>query len=318
MRPGVSRREPPRSPARSAIGGAWLSMLQPLGPASMGLGNVRQRAAIWRRRSRWRRAGEKREIAAALNLLAHLHRMGGALGAPSLLRAGSGARARSGRSREHCDRPPQPRDGVDRARRRRSLRREMLRGALAIAEEIGSKRESQSVLEVSAGLAGLRGEWPQVARFFGAAEAQAAETGLRRDPADEALPRSVGRESSQDARPGRIRCGRSGRSRALVYRSECRGARVATQCPLMMTGSRGGQSGPPLEHYPSLNFNPIGIFVLSGQAVLVVQLELLAVRLHFGPIELAARGFERNALVVEGIDKTATSNSIPRRCCFPP
>jgi hypothetical protein len=33
----------------------------------------------------------------------------------------------------------------------------------------------------------LHEEWPQVARFFGAAEAQAAETGLRRDPADEAF-----------------------------------------------------------------------------------------------------------------------------------
>jgi hypothetical protein len=57
----------------------------------------------------------------------------------------------------------------------------------AIAVKLGSKPMGQSVLEVSAGLAALREEWNSAARFFGAAEAQTRETGLRRDPADEAF-----------------------------------------------------------------------------------------------------------------------------------
>ena len=63
----------------------------------------------------------------------------------------------------------------------------MLLEVLGIAEEIGSKPAGQSVLEVSAGLAALREEWERVGRLYGAAEAQAGQTGLHRDPADEAF-----------------------------------------------------------------------------------------------------------------------------------
>jgi hypothetical protein len=63
----------------------------------------------------------------------------------------------------------------------------MLREALDIASEIGSKPVAQSVLEVSAGLAASRGDWPRAARLFGVAESRAARTGLHRDPADEAF-----------------------------------------------------------------------------------------------------------------------------------
>jgi hypothetical protein len=63
----------------------------------------------------------------------------------------------------------------------------MLLDVLAIAEEIGSKRTGGSLLEVAAGLAASNDECERVALFFGAAEAQAAQTGLHRDPADEAF-----------------------------------------------------------------------------------------------------------------------------------
>jgi tetratricopeptide (TPR) repeat protein len=63
----------------------------------------------------------------------------------------------------------------------------MLREALDIAGAIGSKPVAQSVLEVSAGLAASRGDWPRAARLFGVAEGRAARTGLHRDPADEAF-----------------------------------------------------------------------------------------------------------------------------------
>ncbi len=63
----------------------------------------------------------------------------------------------------------------------------MLLDVLAIVEKIGSKPAGQSVLEVSAGLASMQGDWSRAARYYGAAEAQAMQTGLRRDPADEAF-----------------------------------------------------------------------------------------------------------------------------------
>jgi predicted ATPase len=63
----------------------------------------------------------------------------------------------------------------------------MLREVLGIVDETGSKPALQSVLEVCAGFAATRGEWTRAAELFGVAEAHAANTGLRRDPADEAF-----------------------------------------------------------------------------------------------------------------------------------
>jgi predicted ATPase/class 3 adenylate cyclase len=63
--------------------------------------------------------------------------------------------------------------------------RAMLQEALAIAVEIGSKPAGQSALDVMAGLAALHEEWERAARLYGAAEAQGAQTSIRRDPADE-------------------------------------------------------------------------------------------------------------------------------------
>jgi hypothetical protein len=65
--------------------------------------------------------------------------------------------------------------------------RDILLDVIAIAEEIGSMRAGQSVLEVCAGLAVMRQEWEQAARLFGVAEAQTETTGIRRDPGDEAF-----------------------------------------------------------------------------------------------------------------------------------
>jgi len=40
--------------------------------------------------------------------------------------------------------------------------------------------------EVAAGLAALAADWPRVGVFYGAAQAQMRQTGIQRDPADEA------------------------------------------------------------------------------------------------------------------------------------
>jgi tetratricopeptide (TPR) repeat protein len=59
--------------------------------------------------------------------------------------------------------------------------------ALAIADENRSEPATQSVLEVAAGWAAAGGDYRRAARLFGAVEALAEATGLRRDPADEAF-----------------------------------------------------------------------------------------------------------------------------------
>lgn len=64
---------------------------------------------------------------------------------------------------------------------------QMLLEALEIGTRTGSKPTEQSVLEVASGLASSLGQPVAAARFFGAAEAQAQITGLRRDPTDEAF-----------------------------------------------------------------------------------------------------------------------------------
>jgi tetratricopeptide (TPR) repeat protein len=68
---------------------------------------------------------------------------------------------------------------------------QILLEALAIARENRSEPATQSVLEVAAGWAAARGDYRRAARLFGAAEALAEVTGLRRDPADEAFLRPL-------------------------------------------------------------------------------------------------------------------------------
>ena len=62
--------------------------------------------------------------------------------------------------------------------------RRMVRDALGRTDGLPSRPVIQSALDVCAGLASLQGDWPRAARLFGAAEAQAQETGFRRDTAD--------------------------------------------------------------------------------------------------------------------------------------
>lgn len=65
--------------------------------------------------------------------------------------------------------------------------REPLIEALSLAQRTGMRSVAQSVLDACAGLAAARRECQIAARLFGAAEAHAAETGLKRDATDEAF-----------------------------------------------------------------------------------------------------------------------------------
>ena len=134
-----------------------------------------------------RELGNKRELAAASNALAQLHRMQGDLSAAEPLYEQMLLLARELDDRETIAIGLLNLAMVAVARGAGGSARDRLREALAIATEIGSKPAGQSALEVSAGLAALRKEWSRVATYFGCAEAQMAQTGLKRDPADEAF-----------------------------------------------------------------------------------------------------------------------------------
>ena len=63
----------------------------------------------------------------------------------------------------------------------------MLLEVMQIADDNGSRPATLAVLDVCAGLSALAGNWAQVARYYGVAEAQTRQVGLRRDAADEAF-----------------------------------------------------------------------------------------------------------------------------------
>ncbi len=162
--------------------------LQPLGLACMGQGDMAAaRTHLQEALAMARELDDKREIYAALYVLAQLLRVEGELDAAEPLYETGLALARKLQDRESIaiGLLNLAMVSIDRGDADRSL--PMLCEALSIADEIGSMRTGQSVLEVSAGLAVLCKESERAARFFGAAEALAGQTGLHRDPADEAF-----------------------------------------------------------------------------------------------------------------------------------
>ena len=163
-------------------------ILQPLGVAVLGQGN---RAAgqrfIEEALALAQKEGDRRELAVALNALAQFHRSAGdlALAQPlyeqvlALVRD-LGDRESIGIALLNLAMVATGRHEVDRAR-------SLLLEALSIGIETGSRPVGQSVVEVSAGLAGAVGNWERAAYLFGIAETQNALTGMSRDPADEAF-----------------------------------------------------------------------------------------------------------------------------------
>jgi tetratricopeptide (TPR) repeat protein len=163
-------------------------VLQPLGIAHHGQGDVATARGYFQEALALAQGlGNKREIAAALNALAQLHRVQGDLDLAEPLYEDVVALARELGDREsiaigllNLAMVSVGRGAIDRARG-------MLLEAVTIADEIGSKRTGQSALEVAAGLGSRCEDWQRATRLYGAAENQTAQTGLRRDPADEAF-----------------------------------------------------------------------------------------------------------------------------------
>ncbi|HYY60453.1 MAG TPA: tetratricopeptide repeat protein, partial [Burkholderiales bacterium] len=103
--------------------------------------------------------------------------------------------------------------------------RSMLVDVLAIIDETGSKPSGQSLLEVCAGFAVLRKQWIQAARFYGAAEAQTAQTGIRRDAGDAAFLEPL-IAAAQQALGSELFAASEGAGRLLTYDAAVAEARV--------------------------------------------------------------------------------------------
>jgi predicted ATPase/class 3 adenylate cyclase len=159
-----------------------------LGMASIGRGNLAlARNCIDEALVLARELGNKRDIAATLNARAQLHRMEGEVDTAEPLYDQMLAIARELGDREGVAIGLLNLAMVSVGRGQFERARAMLGDSLSIASEIGSQPVGQSVLEVCAGLAAQQAQWQNAAMFYGAAEAHAADTGLRRDPTDESF-----------------------------------------------------------------------------------------------------------------------------------
>ncbi|MEP7207058.1 MAG: tetratricopeptide repeat protein [Casimicrobiaceae bacterium] len=162
--------------------------LQPLAMACLGQGNAGEaREHLVEALALARELGEQREIAGVLNALAQLHREQGEFEAAEPLLRDVIATARAIDDRQII--------AVGLLNLAMTLigqgatgeTRTILLEALRLSDETGSKPTAQSALEVCAGLAAHAGDYARAARLYGATQAQAGETGLRRDPADDAF-----------------------------------------------------------------------------------------------------------------------------------
>ena len=162
--------------------------LQPLAFACLGQGDLATaRKHLDEALALAQNLGNKREIATALNGLAQVHRREGNLDAAEPLYGQALVLSRELGDREHIALSLLNLAMVSITRGSSDRAREMLVDGLAIVRETGSKPAGQSVLEVSAAQAVLCADWARAARFYGAAEALTGQTGLQRDPTDEAF-----------------------------------------------------------------------------------------------------------------------------------
>ena len=163
-------------------------VLQPLGMAAFGRGDRNTARAHMKEAVELARGiGDKRELAAALNNLAQMHRIDGELDPAEPLYAQAVTLAREIGDRETVAIALLNLAMVSIGRGSGDRAHGMLMEILAIVEEIGSRPVGLGALDVAAGYGAWREEWEHAARFFGVAQAQIVETGLQRDPTDEAF-----------------------------------------------------------------------------------------------------------------------------------
>ena len=168
--------------------GRAASVLQTLGMTCVGEGDrLAARRYLEQALALAQQRGDRRELAAALNALAQLHRVEGTLDVAEPLYEQGLALARQISDLEGTVVALLNLAMVSIGRGSHERAGTMLLEALDIAEFIGSRPAGGNALAVTSGLAALRQNWTQTARFFGAAQAQMHHTGIRLDAADEAF-----------------------------------------------------------------------------------------------------------------------------------
>jgi tetratricopeptide (TPR) repeat protein len=134
-----------------------------------------------------RELGNRREVAAALSALTQVHRIAGAFDAAVDACEQSLALAREVADREELALILLNRAMLALQRKRGEPVAPILVEAHRIIEDAGAISAGQYLLDVATGLAASRDEWPRAARYFGAAEALAEQSEMRRDTADAAF-----------------------------------------------------------------------------------------------------------------------------------
>jgi tetratricopeptide (TPR) repeat protein len=162
--------------------------LQPLGLACIARGD---RAAAHRYLEEAlalaKAQGDRRQVAGALNSLGQLRRVEGAPDAAEPIFREALALAREVADREAIAVMQLNLAMLSIYRSLYESARSMLLDTIAIVRETGSRPAGQSAIEVTAALAVQLGDLSRGARYYGAAEAVASETGVARDPADTAF-----------------------------------------------------------------------------------------------------------------------------------
>jgi non-specific serine/threonine protein kinase len=164
------------------------AVLQPLGMAAQGEGDfARAQSFLEEALEAARLRGDKQQIAAAVNTLAQLRFLQGGLDNSEKLFQEVLSLARELGDAEAIAIAHINLAMVSIARGSPELAGEFLAEPFRVSESIRSRLVSKSLLEICAALAATQKAWERAALLYGAAEAQAEETGLRRDPADEAF-----------------------------------------------------------------------------------------------------------------------------------
>ncbi len=163
-------------------------LLHSSGMAAVGEGDrVKARAYLDEALALAEASDNKHDLGAALNARASLHRLEGDLDTAETLYARMVQLERELEDRDAMAAGLLNLAMVAIGRGQRVRTQSLLREALSIAEELGSRSAGKSVLEVCAGFAAMERDWTRATFFYGTAEAQAETTGLQRDPSDEAF-----------------------------------------------------------------------------------------------------------------------------------
>jgi predicted ATPase/DNA-binding winged helix-turn-helix (wHTH) protein len=198
------------------IGASEAYALQPLGLACLSLGDLgAARGHLERAVAMARDSGRDREIAAALIALANVCRLEADPDAAAALYDEALACARRAHDRETIA-ITILNLAVVAHRHTIAARAALVRDALDISDELGSRYAGQIALDVCVGLSALAGEPESCARFLGATEALAARTGLHRDAADDAFVAPLVQHARDACAPKRFPAEQAA-GRALAY-----------------------------------------------------------------------------------------------------